>query len=412
MSEQENQSQTQTATQTESNPSPSRADEAASNTTTTVDSTPDSTATATFDKALEEASKPTVRAPEELQPEVELPAPSFDDFNALKVGDNFLPSPKKEVAKVDAAKVKPDITTEVKVEPKKEVTKTDGTKVVARDYTGFDEKETEVLKKMSNESFNYIRPALLERKNLAATLAAKDKEIADLKVGKTILPDNYFEHPKAYVLTPEYNAAASNLNIANFALTHWQQQLVNIRQGQPWKDIELKDGRPVYGVEQKADAQAEAKVLHYINYASNQLSRVQNDVQQIEQSWDARHKQASGVFKEAEKQHFSDFENADHPYMPVVKNILNSIPVEFKSNPMTTLLAKSGARTIQAMNYAKQVELENIKLKEKVEALEKNGAKDLRKTPTEGDINAAGSKTNRTDNGKEVTMADFAALKY
>ena len=62
---------------------------------------------------------------------------------------------------------------------------------------------------MSNDAFAWVKPQLLERKNLAKVLSNKDAEIANLKSGKAQLPDSYFEHPQGFVLAPDYNEAAN-----------------------------------------------------------------------------------------------------------------------------------------------------------------------------------------------------------
>jgi hypothetical protein len=340
----------------------------------------------------------------------------IDDFKAIKDGlEIFKPTKKEEPKEETTVEAKPDAEIKTNVEVKPEVkTQVTSNQKVARDLTGFDENEQKLLKSMSNDAFSYIRPQLLEKKKLGEILAAKDRELAALKSGKQLLPDNYYEHPNAFVLTPEFNSASNNMQLSQFIHEHWKKQLVNIRQGKDWEDLAITNGRPIKTAGQKATAEAEGEILGLINSSAVQYNKYQNDMQGIMTGFTSRHKEAVEVVKQAEKQYFSAFDDDKHPYAPVAKNIMTNIPAEFRSSPLASVLAKSVAASVMLNTSNTKLQAENAELKAKLAEIEKTSPNAISKrtTPTESDIRAAGQKSNGSnDKGAGTTIDDFKALR-
>lgn len=237
-----------------------------------------------------------------------------------------------------------------------------------RDYTGFDEPTQKVLRAMSNEAFDYVRPKLLENQQLSNFIKDKDKMIADLKVGKQILPDSYYEHPQAFILTKDYNDNVSVLNKAYEIEKFWQEQFVKIRQGEDWISLDGidKDGNLVVNrTPIKGNAQSEASVMGYMNAAAQQVAERRAAALAIQHSFRQRHEQSVSVLKDAEKKHFAAYEDPKHPYAPVMKTIRDNIPTELRGSPLTSLLVKSSTAVIQLGHLVKQLQTENAELKAK-----------------------------------------------
>jgi len=119
------------------------------------------------------------------------------------------------------------------------------------------------------------------------------------------------------------------------------------------------------------------------------------------------------VIKQTEKQYFSAYEDEKHPYMPVVKNLLQSLPSEFRSSPLAPLVAKAGAGVIQLLNVIKERDLTIAKVQKENDELKKAGVKPRAgQQPTDGDITASSvAKVNGGGNADNVTFDDFKALK-
>lgn len=280
-----------------------------------------------------------------------------------------------EVEKETPEETKQEVTT--KVDPKS-TPKTGG-----RDYSGFDAEETEALKHVGNKSFASIAPKLRLLKAITGEVEKKNAEIAQLKTGKQMLPDNYFEHPQAFILTKDYNENAGYLNQATQVQRHWQQQMANIRKGEPWISLEGfdKNGRAVYSDKKVADVDSEMEVMGYLQHSINQVGDFQKKVMGIESSFRDRHSKAVEVLKKAEKDNFSVYDEPNHPWKPVVEHMMQQIPSEFRNNPMAPLLAKAGTAVLQMGKVLRETQT-------KLAELEKNGAGKV--TPNESKQGQAG----------------------
>lgn len=157
-----------------------------------------------------------------------------------------------EPAKVEA----PKPAEPVKVEPKKEepvkpavkkgpnllgLTQEEGAAPTAdksqstRDYTGFSESETKVLKNMSKEAYEHVAPIMKEIKQL--------REIKDKA---------HFNHPNGYLLDPRYGQLQSEVVYAKNESDAWLAQLVKIQKGEKWTPltgVDPKTGQFLYGPE-------------------------------------------------------------------------------------------------------------------------------------------------------------------
>lgn len=355
-----------------------------------------------------------------VSPEDGEPA-DLEDFLAVKQGVD--PKTKEQKA-ADALKVKDkevDKTkppVDVKPDATKEQQRQDGK--TARDYTGFSEEDTKLLKNMGNDAFNAFRPILIEHRKMGAVLKQKDTEIASLKVGKQSLPDAYYEHENGFVLSPEFNTTANELNQAAMVQSHWQKQLGAIRRGDDWQDATGidKNGQLVLGAKQKATGEAEGEVMSYITSAANQLNRVQQKMLGVQNEFKGRHQKAIGEIQEAEKKYFAAYEDPKHPYAPVIKNVMESLPVEFRSSPLASLLAKSVAANVQ---YGKAIQMLKVDMAKGGNANAGNkattqvSAQQQNAGPTDGSI-TRGSTTSTKTNANVSTVgddiSDFEKAKY
>jgi hypothetical protein len=232
------------------------------------------------------------------------------------------------------------------------------------------------------------------------------------------MPDSYYEHPQAFVLTPEYNDNIAVLNKASEIENYWAEQFAKIRQGDTWRDLDMDaKGNLIYGkTENKADAQSEALVMRYMNAAAQQVAQRRAAVMTLQQTYGDRHRKAIGVLKEAEKKHFAAYEDPKHPYAPVMKTIGDSIPVELRGSPLAPFVIKSATATIQLGHLVKQQQTEIAELKAKL-AAGGNGAASAKTTtdkkdagPTESDTTVATSE-GKGGGEPEVTFDDFERVK-
>lgn len=341
------------------------------------------------------------------------PIPTMDDFLSIKEGlePKFegVKKDNKVEAKKEDKKAAPD-----KVEDKKVTTNTNKqSPIIARDYAGLPSEEADLLKHVSNQAFNYLKPVLLEKKKLGEVIAAKDKEIVNLKSGKQMMPDSYFEHPQAFVLSPEYNEASNTINTLTFVQTHWKQQMARIRKGEEWQGLQIDDktGRIAYGKPQVATPEAEADVLTYLQSVNNQVQTSQQNLINIQNNFRARHDVATNIIKQAEKEHFAVYDDPKHPMQPMIKHLMENIPTEYRGSPLASLAVKSGVAMLQMKRMYETVLAENAELKKSGVNGNSIVSEDKSKAgPNEGDVENVGSDK-ASSKQEEVNYDDFEKVK-
>lgn len=340
--------------------------------------------------------------------EAGIPEADFADFLAAKEGavNN---APKPEV-KVESAK-KPEVKQEVAIKPAE-----DKSKNVQRDYSGFTEEETRALKGMSNEAFSYVKPRLLENKKLAETISGKDKEIANLKVGKQELPASYYEHPEGYMFSPEYEEVAKQADVFSAVKQHWQQQLIRIHKGEKWTPLKGmdKNGNLIPDVPREGTIEDQVNVQSFLQNSNNKLMEMQGQKGRIQAEFKARHNQASEIVRGAIKQNFAAYEQPNHPMRPVLDSIRANLPKEFSGTPIYDLAVNSSAAAIQFGNLYREAlgKITELEGKLKGAPLESK-VKDVARSagPTDGDASQSGVAKPGTGQEVEVTFDDFEKAK-
>lgn len=356
-------------------------------------------------RTQEDANTPRVNVDDEALGDT----PNFDDFMKVKEGVPAAPTKPKEKKKEEIkVEVKP---TETKVEVKP-AAKTETTpQKTPRDYSGFEAAEVEALKRMSGEAFDYVRPRLLELKQLGTKLGERDKEIATLKSGKQILPDSYYEHPQGFVFSPEYNTASQELDLASSIRDHWQRQLVNIRKGEPYiplTGIDPQTGRLIAGKPIESTVEDEFKINGYLQGSITQIMHKQGEINRIQREFGVRHKQAAAVVRGAIDNLFAVYKDEKHPMQPVIKSIRDNLPKEFAGTPIYDLAVYSSAAAVQWGNLYRETLAELNALKAKGGSVVTSSAS-AKAGPTEGDVVTSGG--GKTDEVPEVTMDDFERAK-
>ena len=342
------------------------------------------------------------------------PLPTMDDFAAIKDGvtPEFKGAQKKDEKKDEKKEALPK--EDKKAQDVQQTTTQTETQRVARDYSGLTDEEVGLCKRMSNDAFSYVKPALLERKKLGDVIKSKDQEIANLKVGKQIMPDNYYEHPEAFVLSPEYNEAQQNLSMLNTAQTHYQAQLARIEKGEPWQALSLneKTGQLQYGPAQEPSIEAKFEVMKVFQNLNTEVQNRSRQLGELKNSFKERHTQASSIITQAVKDHLGMYDDPKHPMAPMLEHFRSQIPAEFKKSPMAEWGVRTTVGMLQFKKAYESMLQENAELKKQLAA---GGATRISTAkaaagPNEGDVENSG-----TTNGKaapvDVTIDDFEAIK-
>lgn len=340
----------------------------------------------------------------------------FTDF--LKVRDDLVDEPKiiekPEEKEPEVETVPKDETTPV-VPVKEQHKQTD-----ARDYSDLDESEAKIFRAMSNEAFNKLKPAYIERKQLKTELADLKKKNEDLSKGIVQIPDSYYEHPNGFVLTPEFETVSAKLSLSQQILNHWEQQAQKIAEGSTDYDmLGIQNGQLIITGKVPADKSAEYTVQKYIRHADTQLTKQQVALEQLSTQFKSKNQEAKNWLDNFSKQTFGIFYDAEKgkTFEPVLQQVIKAFPPAYRNNPLAHDFARALIVLNQATGMLKELQDKTVEhpIKTKQEVIKKTrdgkiiDLNDRKKAgPTASDTGGASTETT---NGSEVTFDDFEKVK-
>lgn len=216
-------------------------------------------------------------APKEVAPKVE----PKTEVKPAEVKPTEAPKPEAKVeAKATPEARGPNLLG--KLAPKKTVD--------TRDYTGFSEQESHLLKNMSREAYDVFSDMLRKSKTAPAASAQVTQQ------------QQVFQHPDAYILHPEYKKLQSEASYAKAEGDAWMQLLMTAQRGEdfaPLVGFNKDTGQFMYGDKRKPTIediemvrQNMGKCRQFEQNASGQLAQlpakfqgqVQNDMAGIQQT--------------------------------------------------------------------------------------------------------------------------------
>lgn len=322
------------------------------------------------DEAEGIASKPIVPAE---RSEAEIKAGSTPKNEPLNKSSDSTSSDNTSPAKLETESVKPDpkgdgketsVTTELGnvVSPQNKETTTvtapptdpvvaaekEFPEASGRDFSGLEENEVPLFKRMSNSAFAYLKPKLLEAKSKAVALKNLETEVANLRVGKVTLPDNYYQHPQAYLLTPEAGEAAKVIDTFGGYQNHWEQQMLAVEEGKDWVDlVKEADGSIVYSAPQPATPQAKMAISKWMKHAERKIGEAQGKLESIQQTHTQRYQESEGIIKGASKEYFGYLDDTKHPARATYEQVLAKFPAAYKNHPLADLAARATTACLQ-----------------------------------------------------------------
>lgn len=357
---------------------------------------------------------------QQVEPDIDFDA--FAAAKGLKIEDK--PEPKKDdVAKADDAEPddkKVDLAPQQQkvdsqedldkpqpqVQPKQQRQDVD-----KRDFTGIAPELVPHFKRMGNDAFNALKPLFLAKDE---EIKKRDIEISNLKQGKVIVPDSYYEHERAFTLTPEYERAALAANEAQVVYNHWMQQLNDVRQGSKTFKTLTRDanGNLAYGKDMPADAAAEVNLLSLFQSSHNQLMTYNGKLAAVQEGYKGNYNQAKQWVEGMNSNTFTAFKDEKSVLSVAAKEYVEkTLPAVFRTNPLAPLLAKSLVTTNEMYKMllsAKQM----LEAGGKLPAAGGGGnkqAKAASRQPTNNDINSDSS--GGAGGSSEVSMDDFNRVK-
>jgi hypothetical protein len=213
-----------------------------------------------------------------------------------------------------------------------------------RDYSVFkDPVMAKIARSLRNDDF-------AEFLKHAPQWQAALEENKTLREAAARTPSFHFEHPDGYLLDPAWPQLQQAYAAHGHERSHWEQQLLAIKQGLPWKDFlgYDKNGNPQYrdvpALENgQVDFRAELRAQQQLLRAQQGESQAELAASQLVQGYGTKVKQAKESMTQLQRKLFPSLdlnnlagENAEH-----AKNVdaflKTQIPAEFTKHPMADM---------------------------------------------------------------------------
>src|SRR5574343_672468 len=225
---------------------------------------------------------------------------------------NEVEKKEKEVPKKEET-IKEDKPLEVKKTPEKEEVKkeigTENPEIIedtsnARDYTGLADDEVAIFKKMSNESFNKLKPIYVEHKQLKEDRGRLEEQ---LKLHQERNPALDF-HPQAFVLNPEFQKKSAEIQGIQEELGYWRDSLEAMQDGKSGINIiRGQDGKLMNGGEIAPNSRNIQYVIERITELSTNARLAQGEIKSIVDGHKNRHQDVVAGLKDFEEKMFPMF---------------------------------------------------------------------------------------------------------
>jgi hypothetical protein len=272
-----------------------------------------------------------------------------------------------------------------------------------RDYTGFNDKQVKLLKRLDTGRFEAISSewrALNAAATKAVELASQLEEQKKIAAGKGI-PSSWYEHPEAYTLTPEFRQLSNQYAQYDVVENHYTQQMAAIQDGKPWVAItgfNPQTGEPIYSSEQQPSSQAMANVNRALMQATQAKGQLQGRVDNLSQSFVNNHKQAADAINNEIKTRMDSLHPEVKPSDKDIELVMDVLPGMYRSHP----LAKGFAQML-ALNFAQARYLKKL-LTEKEQGAKLDADKKLAGPRGGGNIPPKGPSTPAPKNGKDGVL--------
>jgi hypothetical protein len=211
-----------------------------------------------------------------------------------------------------------------------------------RDYSAFKPEDQEFLKKLPNNVFNHVVKAVKARYAVEARLAETQKEIAEFKKNPNRIPDNWYENDRAFELTPEYSKIEQQYSIAEQAAGHWRDQLIAIKNNQPWSGLTYNaQGQLATTGPFQPSPNAEVTVHQNMLQATNSMSQLEASANQLSNQFKQQHAAIAAYYDGPETTAY--FQKLHKDLQPVDEEceiFTNVIHPSHKNHPVAKLGAK------------------------------------------------------------------------
>lgn len=266
--------------------------------------------------AAQTAIDPTANAQQPATPAATAVVAIAEPATVPKAGEELSPAAKQAALADDQGEISldmfkaqsnrskqkaPDSATKLEATQAASTQATQAALPATRDVSVLPQEYQEAAKKMSNEAFGIFTKLVEERKTLG-------EQLSEAKKGA--LPDSYFEHEQAYVLTPEFATASDNVTQAETVLNHWSQQADALAAGADSYTtlVQGANGQLVQSAPIKADRTTVNQINRAVTWAQQQYMTAQASLQAVGQTHKARAAETKNWVDNFERSAFKVFD--------------------------------------------------------------------------------------------------------
>lgn len=357
-----------------------------------------------------EPTQPVANQPEPKQAanpnqeiQAELNKPIADD-DTIDIGDfaavSKRVSPTKPEKPAEPAK-------QVAVEPAKPVepAKSATQQPAARDFTGIPDDIKPLFERMSNEAFAKMKEVYSENERNKADKAKLDADLKKAKEGG--MPDSYYEHEDAYMLTPEFAQTSMLISQSQAVLQHWREQARLVAGGAETYQKLMRDAQGNFVLSEpiKADRTTATQLEQIVDGSQKQLIKFQAQLENMGVAHKNKSSEARNWLGDWEKRAFPLFEDASKPQLKAMvdDSMSKMLHPAYQTNPLAKSLVKA---IIVIQTLAQQLNKGNGA------PVTPQAAATPVKQPSAAEIAGGGAApTAKKVAEEDVTTDDFAAVK-
>lgn len=227
----------------------------------------------------------------------------------------------------------------------------------ARDLDGLDEEEQEAFKNMNRKAYEKLYPFYKKFKG-------KDKDLEELPTLREKLaaaekatpkPASYYDHEDAYLLQQEYRDALVQGRTLRDVQEHWQEQLVNIKEGKPFYDLtqdehgNLQRSAPI-----DPSPRAEAQILGLLSQVTQAQSTHQSKLESIKAQTKEQYNSYKTSISTVHEQLFGKYKDQ---LSPGANKLLERFPEHVRSRPELVFAAHAYALLQHIVQTDKQAQV-------------------------------------------------------
>ena len=253
-----------------------------------------------------------------------------------------------------------------------------------RDYSGFTEAETKILKGTSNEAFKYVQKQAERLKELEEQVSSATTSDIDLTVA-AVREDK------------DYKNTRDTISVVDAAIAHAKQQIINIEKGQQFAPIESDDKGNI-GAGALTEPSPEAKLLLQEQQRELESKKIEfeKDLTKMETEYKSNVENSLTKVEDLIVAFEPSFKQKDSKLNALADQIQSKLPPIVAKSPTGKALAQAFALAM-ASTKGKKAAVKRAKGKER-------DAKDDAKSGMKKKHSGKGSGP------KPVTMASFNAV--